>query len=94
MSYIMSLPLNQVFGLYFKSLERQQEERSFQAWLASLPIMALSGNVTAYDNKSHLQNNSGAEETKKSNRMTEEEKDRILAKAMNLSNKHKEMRGE
>ncbi|WP_369622615.1 hypothetical protein [Bacillus cereus] len=56
--------------------------------------MALSGNVTPYDNTSHLQNNSGAEESKKSNRMTEEEKDRILAKAMKLSNKHKEMRGE
>ncbi|ADY20369.1 hypothetical protein BK722_12925 [Bacillus thuringiensis serovar finitimus] len=82
----MSLPPYEIFLLYFKALERRQEERNFQAWLHTLPIMALSGEVREYT----PQTNQRTEDR----RMTEEDKDRILNRAIDISNRFKEMRGD
>ncbi|WP_229174759.1 hypothetical protein [Bacillus cereus] len=64
------------------------EERRFQTWLHHIPVMAFSGKIIPYEEAFSANNQ------KQNSRMTEEEKDNILKRAAELSNRFKEMRGE
>ncbi|EOW9530545.1 MULTISPECIES: hypothetical protein [Bacillus cereus group] len=64
------------------------EERRFQTWLHHIPIMALNGKMIPYEEAFSISSQ------KQQRRMTEEDKDRILKRAADISNRFKEMRGD
>ncbi|MDP7981038.1 hypothetical protein [Bacillus multifaciens] len=64
------------------------EERRFQTWLHHIPLMALNGNIIPYEQAF------STSDQKQHSRMTEEDKERILEKAANISKRYKEMRGD
>ncbi|MED2753719.1 hypothetical protein P4278_31055 [Bacillus thuringiensis] len=88
MSYISSLSIHEVFSLYYKAKNQQVEERRFKTWLHHIPVMAFSGKIIPYEEAF------SASQQKQNSRMTEGEKDRILKRAADISNRFKEMRGE
>lgn len=64
------------------------EERRFQTWLHHIPVIAFSGKIIPYEEAF------STSQQKQNSRMTEEEKDRVLKRAADISNRFKEMRGE
>ncbi len=88
MPYISSLSIHEVFSLYYKAKNKQMEERRFQTWLHHIPVMAFSGKIIPYEEAF------STSEQKQKSRMTEGDKERILKRAADISNRFKEMRGE
>lgn len=46
--YVLQLPTEDGLALIIKAMEKDQEERLFQQWVAQLPLMAVSGEVEGF----------------------------------------------
>lgn len=46
--YVLQLPTEDGLALIVKAMEKDQEERLFQQWVAQLPLMAVSGEVEGF----------------------------------------------